>query len=220
MIGGLATQSVHGFVGGVLWGGFARIFALDHATWAVNSLGHTIGNREFDSATTAATSARWRRRPWVGHGTTTTTHDPPWHRPADTGGNSTRPGSSSGSSTPSDWSTTCGTPIHAEVSEVKHDSRNTSPTTASAARRIPRQGDRQLNPKSARAKRVVALVTIGIPAIGFAIALYLVFTGRATALDYWLFGVFYAIQMFGITLGFHRYARTSRSRRHGSSRAC
>jgi stearoyl-CoA desaturase (delta-9 desaturase) len=48
VIAGLATQSVHGFVGGVLWGGFARIFALDHATWAVNSLGHTIGNREFE----------------------------------------------------------------------------------------------------------------------------------------------------------------------------
>jgi stearoyl-CoA desaturase (delta-9 desaturase) len=47
VIGGLATQSVHGIVGGVLWGGLARIFALDHATWAVNSLGHTIGNREF-----------------------------------------------------------------------------------------------------------------------------------------------------------------------------
>jgi stearoyl-CoA desaturase (Delta-9 desaturase) len=49
VIGGLATQSIHGFVGGILWGGFARIFALDHATWAVNSLGHTIGNREFQS---------------------------------------------------------------------------------------------------------------------------------------------------------------------------
>jgi stearoyl-CoA desaturase (delta-9 desaturase) len=47
VIGGLATQSVHGFVGGILWGGFARIFALDHATWAVNSLGHTIGHRKF-----------------------------------------------------------------------------------------------------------------------------------------------------------------------------
>jgi stearoyl-CoA desaturase (delta-9 desaturase) len=47
VIGGLATQSVHGFVGGILWGGFARIFAVDNATWAVNSLGHTIGNREF-----------------------------------------------------------------------------------------------------------------------------------------------------------------------------
>lgn len=47
IVGGLLTQSVHGFVGGLLWGGFARIFALDHATWAVNSLGHTIGSREF-----------------------------------------------------------------------------------------------------------------------------------------------------------------------------
>lgn len=47
VIGLAATQSVHGLIGGILWGGFARIFALDHATWAVNSLGHTIGNREF-----------------------------------------------------------------------------------------------------------------------------------------------------------------------------
>jgi stearoyl-CoA desaturase (delta-9 desaturase) len=64
----------------------------------------------------------------------------------------------------------------------------------------------QLNPKSARAKRVVALVTIGVPAVGFAVALYLAVTGRATVLDYTLFVAFYAIQMFGITLGFHRYA--------------
>jgi stearoyl-CoA desaturase (delta-9 desaturase) len=63
----------------------------------------------------------------------------------------------------------------------------------------------QLNPKSARAKRVVALVTVGIPVIGFAIAVYLMLTGRATALDYTLFAMFYAIQMFGITVGFHRY---------------
>lgn len=47
LIGGLLTQSVHGVIGGILWGGFARIFALDQATWVVNSLGHTIGNREF-----------------------------------------------------------------------------------------------------------------------------------------------------------------------------
>jgi stearoyl-CoA desaturase (delta-9 desaturase) len=64
----------------------------------------------------------------------------------------------------------------------------------------------QLNPKSARAKRVVALVTIGVPAVGFAVALYLAVAGRATVLDYTLFVAFYAIQMFGITLGFHRYA--------------
>jgi len=47
IIGGLVTQSLHGVIGGVLWGGLARIFVLDQATWAVNSLGHTIGNREF-----------------------------------------------------------------------------------------------------------------------------------------------------------------------------
>ena len=63
----------------------------------------------------------------------------------------------------------------------------------------------QLNPSSARAKRVVALVTIGVPAIGFAIAVYLMCSGRATALDYTLFAVFYAIQTFGIGIGFHRY---------------
>ena len=63
----------------------------------------------------------------------------------------------------------------------------------------------QLNPKSARAKRVVAAVTIGIPAVGFAIAMYLMFTGRVSMMDYALFAVFYAIQMFGVSIGFHRY---------------
>lgn len=63
----------------------------------------------------------------------------------------------------------------------------------------------QLNPKSARAKRVVALVTIGIPAAGFLAAGYLVLTGAATALDWALFAAFYVIQMFGVSIGFHRY---------------
>lgn len=48
LVGFACTRTVHGFVGGVLWGGFARIFVLDHSVWAVNSLGHTIGRREFD----------------------------------------------------------------------------------------------------------------------------------------------------------------------------
>lgn len=63
-----------------------------------------------------------------------------------------------------------------------------------------------LNPQSARIKRRVAIVTIGVPGIGFAIAAYMAFTGRATALDYALFVLFYAIQSFGVTIGFHRYA--------------
>ena len=64
----------------------------------------------------------------------------------------------------------------------------------------------QLDPRSARAKRIVALVTIGVPTVGFAIAIYLMLTGRATVLDYTLFLVFYAIHIFGITIGYHRYA--------------
>ena len=63
----------------------------------------------------------------------------------------------------------------------------------------------QLNPRSARAKRVVALVTIGVPAIGFTLAAYLMQSGAATGLDYSLFVVFYAMQTFGISIGFHRY---------------
>jgi stearoyl-CoA desaturase (Delta-9 desaturase) len=63
----------------------------------------------------------------------------------------------------------------------------------------------QLNPKSAHAKRVVALVTIGVPAVGFAIAAYLVARGAATPTDYALFVVFYVVQMFGVSIGFHRY---------------
>jgi stearoyl-CoA desaturase (delta-9 desaturase) len=84
--------------------------------------------------------------------------------------------------------------------ETNYPAAASVPTDASLARAI-----LQLNPKSARAKRVVALVTIGIPGIGLAIAIYLMAAGRATALDYTLFVLFYAIQMFGITLGFHRY---------------
>lgn len=44
-LGGLVTWSVHGLVGGLLWGGLARIFLLDQVTWGVNSIGHTLGNR-------------------------------------------------------------------------------------------------------------------------------------------------------------------------------
>jgi stearoyl-CoA desaturase (delta-9 desaturase) len=32
---------------GLLWGGFVRIFVLDHVTWAVNSIGHVTGRRPY-----------------------------------------------------------------------------------------------------------------------------------------------------------------------------
>jgi len=34
---------------GMLWGGLARIFLLDHVTWAINSIGHVAGRRRFST---------------------------------------------------------------------------------------------------------------------------------------------------------------------------
>ncbi len=42
---GAALGGARGAWGGLLWGGFARIVALDHVTWGINSLGHTFGHR-------------------------------------------------------------------------------------------------------------------------------------------------------------------------------
>ncbi|GAA0463019.1 acyl-CoA desaturase [Streptomyces sp. NPDC046215] len=41
----LTGGTARGAAGGLLWGGLARIFLLDHVTWSVNSIGHTLGNR-------------------------------------------------------------------------------------------------------------------------------------------------------------------------------
>ncbi|MEW1901422.1 acyl-CoA desaturase [Streptomyces sp. NPDC086147] len=49
LLGWLLTGSARGAVGGLLWGGLVRIFLLDHVTWAVNSLGHTLGNRPYST---------------------------------------------------------------------------------------------------------------------------------------------------------------------------
>jgi len=54
VLAGLALPALAGWavtgnpvdaLGGLLWGGFARMFVLDHVTWSVNSLGHTLGSR-------------------------------------------------------------------------------------------------------------------------------------------------------------------------------
>jgi stearoyl-CoA desaturase (delta-9 desaturase) len=93
----------------------------------------------------------------------------------------------------------------AETRSATAPSADTSHTTSPGERESLAKAIVQLNPASARAKRVVALVTIGIPALGFAFGVYLIVAGRASVLDYVLFAVFYAVQMFGITIGFHRY---------------
>jgi stearoyl-CoA desaturase (delta-9 desaturase) len=43
------TQRPLALLTGMLWGGVVRIFLLDHVTWAINSLGHIVGTRRFDT---------------------------------------------------------------------------------------------------------------------------------------------------------------------------
>ena len=43
MIGWLIGNNVYSAMQGLLWGGLVRIFVLDQATWAVNSLAHAFG---------------------------------------------------------------------------------------------------------------------------------------------------------------------------------
>ena len=47
---GLYTHTWHGFISGLIWGGFVRVFLMQHVTWSVNSVCHVWGTRPFDSA--------------------------------------------------------------------------------------------------------------------------------------------------------------------------
>ncbi len=64
-IGGLYTLSWEGAFNGLIWGGLFRIFLLDHVTWAVNSLGHTLGKQPHGSKDKSRNIA-WLCLPSVG----------------------------------------------------------------------------------------------------------------------------------------------------------
>lgn len=49
VLGGLLTLSWTGAVSGLLWGGFVRIFLLEHIVWAINSFLHMVGTRPYQS---------------------------------------------------------------------------------------------------------------------------------------------------------------------------
>jgi stearoyl-CoA desaturase (delta-9 desaturase) len=49
LIGGLVTMSWLGAAGGLLWGGFVRVFLLEHIVWAINSFLHMYGTRPYSS---------------------------------------------------------------------------------------------------------------------------------------------------------------------------
>lgn len=46
-IGGLIGQSWQSAFNGFIWGGLLRIFLLDHVTWSVNSICHTLGKQAY-----------------------------------------------------------------------------------------------------------------------------------------------------------------------------
>ncbi|MFC3865203.1 acyl-CoA desaturase [Alcaligenes aquatilis] len=62
---GAAIDGWEGAIGGLLWGGFARIFILDHVTWGVNSLCHTFGRRPY-STNDRSTNLAWLALPSAG----------------------------------------------------------------------------------------------------------------------------------------------------------
>lgn len=49
IISGLWTETWVGFWMGVLWGGFVRIFAVQQVTYAINSICHVFGSREYET---------------------------------------------------------------------------------------------------------------------------------------------------------------------------
>ncbi|MGH3492124.1 MAG: acyl-CoA desaturase [Sciscionella sp.] len=48
-LGGVITMSGWGALSAFFWAGLARVAALHHVTWSVNSICHLIGNRPFDA---------------------------------------------------------------------------------------------------------------------------------------------------------------------------
>ena len=75
LIGWAITQTWEGALGGLIWGGFVRVFVLHHATFSVNSACHLwdAGLSSHESMIWRPTSPPWRFWPWGRTGTTSTT---------------------------------------------------------------------------------------------------------------------------------------------------
>ena len=55
-IGFLALGGVHGFLGGMIYGGFLRVVIVHHATFLINSAAHTWGTQPYSTANTSRDS--------------------------------------------------------------------------------------------------------------------------------------------------------------------
>jgi stearoyl-CoA desaturase (delta-9 desaturase) len=62
---GLAHHSFSGALLGLLWGGAVRIFLLNHAIWAINSVTHRWGKRDFHTPD-QSTNNIWLSLPTLG----------------------------------------------------------------------------------------------------------------------------------------------------------
>jgi stearoyl-CoA desaturase (delta-9 desaturase) len=49
IVDGLISHSWKGFLGGLMWGGFVRLFLVHHSTWSINSICHLFGSRDYDT---------------------------------------------------------------------------------------------------------------------------------------------------------------------------
>lgn len=65
-VAGFAVSgTLAGAAGGLLWGGFVRIFFVHHVTWSVNSVCHFLGSRRFDTDD-RSTNVFWLALPSLG----------------------------------------------------------------------------------------------------------------------------------------------------------
>jgi len=65
LAGFLVSGTLAGAAGGLLWGGFVRIFFVHHVTWSVNSVCHFLGTRRFDTDD-RSTNVFWLALPSLG----------------------------------------------------------------------------------------------------------------------------------------------------------
>ena len=68
LLGLALTQTLAGFLTGMLWGGLVRFFLLNHVTYAVNSVGHYFGKRRFEVADESRNVGLWLALPSFGEG--------------------------------------------------------------------------------------------------------------------------------------------------------
>lgn len=67
LAGWLIGGSAYSALMGLLWGGFVRIFLVDHATWCINSFAHSVGPRPHETRDQSR-NVFWLALPTVGGG--------------------------------------------------------------------------------------------------------------------------------------------------------